>query len=379
MTQAANLGALGTNAGTTGIVATTGGGTGGTNGAIGFKNRIINGNMVIAQRSVGPVTNQIAPSTLVYDCIDRWGYWAQTSGVFSTQQSSTAPAGFSSSALITSLAATSIVAGSYYTYSQRIEGYNFADLNYGTANAKTSTVSFWIRSSLTGTFACYLFNNGYSRSFTSTFTISAANTWQQVSFVVAGDTTGTWLGTNNNCIEFGICLGAGSSWQNGTLNAWTATSFGVSAAGTTNLVATNAATMYITGVQLEVGSAATNYDFRSYGTELANCQRYCLLVASGSGANLGTGMTYNSSNAFVSFSMPVTMRTAPTLQATTGTNYYTFYYNATAANFNTLTISGSSTNQSVEFYYGGGVSGGGYGVLGRTNDTASQVLLLAEL
>jgi hypothetical protein len=90
-------------------------------------------------------------------------------------------------------------------------------------------------------------------------------------------------------------------------------------------------------------------------------------------------MTYNSSNAFVSFSMPVTMRTAPTLQATTGTNYYTFYYNATAANFNTLDISGSSTNQSVEFYYGGGVSGGGYGVLGRTNDAGAKVLLLAEL
>jgi hypothetical protein len=274
MTQAANLAALGTNVSTSGIAQAAGGGTAGTAGVTGFKNRIINGNMVIAQRSTGPVTNQAAVSTLIYDCIDRWGYWAQTSGVFSTQQSSTAPAGFSNSALITSLAATSIAAGSYYTYSQRIEGYNFADLNYGTANAKTSTVSFWIRSSLTGTFACYLFNNGYSRSFTSTFTISAANTWQQVSFVVAGDTTGTWLGTNNNCIEFGICLGAGSNWQNSTLNAWTATTFGVGASGAVNLVATNGATMYLTGIQLEVGTTATNFDVRSIGTELGLCQRY---------------------------------------------------------------------------------------------------------
>ena len=241
----------------------------------GFRNRIINGDMRITQRSVGPVTNATAASTLIYETLDRWGYWAQASGKFSVQQSSTAPTGFSTSALITSSTALSIGASTFYSFAQRIEGFNFSDFGFGTANAKSFTVSFWVRSSITGTFPFYCFNSGWSRSYVSTFTINAANTWEQKTITVAGDTSGTWVGaTNGYGIEVGFTLACGSAYFSPSANTWSSTSFGFGLSGATNFLETNGATLYITGFQLEVGSVATPFERRDYGRELAMCQRY---------------------------------------------------------------------------------------------------------
>jgi hypothetical protein len=340
----------------TGVVPIANGGTGGTAGVTGFKNRFINGDMTIAQRSVGPVNNSVGG--LGYDTIDRWGYWAGNTNQFSIQQSSTVPtgAGFTYSALITSLGAITQTASTYATYSQRIEGYNIADLNWGTANAKTVTVSFWIRSSLTGTFSAYIFNSGYSYCFPFTFSIPSANTWVQITQTITGPTSGTWLTTNGIGLEFGVTLLNGTNYM-GPNSAWTTNSYAIGVSGSVNLLGTNGATMYLTGVQLEVGSAATNFDFRSIGTETALCQRYCNIFY---GGTYGSFMIYGSVFA-LNIALPVTMRTQPTFSTnindsnfvvgSPNSSQWAMYiqnsgWNSYSGSINTLSMNGTPTTQS---------------------------------
>jgi hypothetical protein len=190
------------------------------------------------------------------------------------QQSSTVPtgAGFVNSIIATSLAATTVGPGDTYEVDQQIEGYNIADLMWGTANAKTVTLSFWVRSSLTGTFGGALESQSNTRAYPFSYTISSANTWEQKTITIAGDTTGTWVTDNSRGVVIRWSLGTGSNYLN-TANAWVAGDY-QSVTGETKLVATNGATWYLTGVQLEKGSTATSFDYRSFGTELALCQRY---------------------------------------------------------------------------------------------------------
>jgi len=240
-----------------------------SSGLYGFKNRLINGNMVIAQRGTSAVNTNVSYP------VDRFRLAVSNSSKVSLQQSSTVPtgAGFVNSIIATSLAATTVGAGESYEVSQQIEGYNIADLGWGTASAKTVTLSFWVRSSLTGTFGGTFENSGNTRAYPFSYTISVANTWAQKTITVAGDTSGTWLTDNSRGIIIRWSLGTGSTYLN-TANAWVAGEY-YSVTGETKLVATNGATWYITGTQLEVGSTATSFDYRPYGTELALCQRYC--------------------------------------------------------------------------------------------------------
>ena len=234
-----------------------------------FKNRIINGAMVIDQRYAGAAT----ANTINGYTVDRWVVNQSTTGKLIAQQSSTAPTGFSNSLLVTSQSAYTVGASDYYMFVHYIEGFNFADMVWGTANAATITLSFWVRSSLTGTFGGALKNGGSNRSYPFTYTINAANTFEQKTITITGDTTGTWVGATNGTgliVQFG--LGAGATFS-GTAGSWQAGNL-VSATGATSVVGTNGATFYITGVQLEKGSTATSFDYRPYGTELALCQRY---------------------------------------------------------------------------------------------------------
>ncbi len=236
----------------------------------GFKNRIINSAMVIDQRNAGA---SVTPTANFTYTLDRWVAGLIQSSKFSVQQSSTAPAGFSNSILITSLSAYSVLSTDYFNINQFIEGFNWADLSFGTADAKTVTLSFWVRSSLTGTFGGVLGNSAGSRAYPFTYTISSANTWEQKSITIAGDTSGTWVGATNGIgARLWINLGAGSTFS-GTAGAWSASNL-TSATGATSVVGTNGATFYITGVQLEKGSTATSFDYRPIGTELQLCQRY---------------------------------------------------------------------------------------------------------
>jgi hypothetical protein len=242
-------------------------------GFIGNRNRIINGAMVIDQRNAGASVNPAAGS-FVYS-VDRWAVYCSVVSKFTVQQNAgavTSPAGFTNYLGFTSSSAYTVGAGEIYSFVQQIEGYNSADLAWGTASAQTVTLSFWVRSSLTGTFGGALRNSVASRSYPFTYTISSANTWEQKSITVAGDTSGTWLTTNGIGISLSFGLGVSSTYS-GTAGAWASANY-ASVTSATSVVGTNGATFYITGVQLERGSTASSFEYRSYTNELALCQRY---------------------------------------------------------------------------------------------------------
>jgi len=238
----------------------------------GFKNRIINGNMVIDQRNAGASVTVTTAGTYT---LDRWMFEISQSSKFSVQRNAgsvTPPAGFTNYIGITSLSAYSVGSSDYFILRQIIEGFNTADLAWGTASAQTVTLSFWVRSSLTGAFGGSINNNANNRSYPFTYTISAANTWEQKSITIPGDTSGTWETGSGRGLNLQLGFGVGSTLS-GTAGAWAAGNF-LSATGAVSVVGTNGATFYITGVQLEKGSTATSFDYRPYGTELQLCQRY---------------------------------------------------------------------------------------------------------
>jgi hypothetical protein len=236
----------------------------------GFRNRIINGDMRIAQRGTAAVTGNVTFP------VDRWQITNSSNASISAQQDSDVPAGqgFSFSAKYTVTTADASVTGTEDAlFRQLIEGFNTSDLAWGTASAKTVTLSFWVRSSVTGTFGGALKNSGNTRSYPFTYAISSANTWEKKSITIAGETSGTWVADNGIGVRVVFSLGSGSD-RVGTANAWGSANYD-GATGQTQLISTLNATWYITGVQLEVGSVATPFERRDYGRELIMCQRYC--------------------------------------------------------------------------------------------------------
>ena len=312
----------------------------GANLDFGMRNRIINGAMVISQYNG---TSSVTPTTNQYT-LDRWRSLAGgASSKYSVQQNAgsvTPPAGFTNYFGVTSLSAYSVGTSDYQGLVQKIEGYNVADLGWGSANAKTVTLSFWVRSSLTGTFGGAIGNAGHDRSYPFTYTISSANTWTQIIVTIAGDTTGTWLTGNSVGIQVFFGLGVGSS-ASGTAGAWAGAQY-FSATGATSVVGTNGATFYITGVQLEEGSVPTSFEYRQYGTELALCQRYYWKANNG-GDGVKLGSIYNSSltRAFVQYDFHVTMRAQPTVAYTIGAG--TLNYEYLAPDFAQIYLNNSSS------------------------------------
>jgi hypothetical protein len=291
-----------------------------SSGLYGFKNRLINSAMVIDQRNAGA---SISAADGAYG-VDRFAMYYQT-GIASKgtiQQTPSATetgyatrvgAGFSNYLAFTSNSAYSVASGDAILINQRVEGYNIADLAWGTANAKTVTLSFWAYSSLTGTFGGTLRNAAGTQYYPYSYTISSANTWTQISITIAGSTTGTWGSTNGIGVYVMFGLGVGSSLQ-GTANAWSSSAY-FSPTGATSVVGTNGATFYITGVQLEKGSTATSFDYRPIGTELSLCQRYYARLQAGTSAytGFGSGLAYSTTNATIFIKYPVTMRSSPSL------------------------------------------------------------------
>ena len=288
----------------------------------GLKNRIINGAMVIDQRNAG--ASVTVPTAVTTYSMDRFFTYSSAASKFSFQQNAgsvTPPTGFINYLGCTSLSAYSLGASDNFLFGQYIEGFNVADLDFGKATAKTVTLSFWARSSLTGTFGGSLVNSASNRSFVFTYTISTANTWEYKTITIAGDASGTWLTDNNTGIAVVFSIGSGSTFST-TAGSWVAGNF-LNATGATSVVGTNGATFYITGVQLEKGSTATSFDYRPYGTELQLCQRYfastfsqgtAVLAANASNTNglMGKGGTSAVAEPYVNWSLPVEMRTAPT-------------------------------------------------------------------
>jgi hypothetical protein len=271
--------------------------------------------MVIDQRNAGA---SVTGGTSDPYVTDRWKTPATQNSKFTFQQNAgsvTPPVGFSNYLGATSSSAYSLLSSDYFTIQQNIEGFNTADLMWGTANAKTVTLSFWVYSSLTGTFGGSLVNSAQNYSYPFSYTISTANTWTQISVTVAGPTSGTWIGATNGIgVRVAFSLGAGSTYGSGTAGAWAASlSYGVT--GQVNVISTNGATFYITGVQLEVGTQATSFDFRDYGRELILCQRYAYVWNSAFGENnyrmLGLGFAKTTTRIDIQTYYPVVMRTNP--------------------------------------------------------------------
>ena len=272
-----------------------------SSGLYGFKNRIINGAMVVNQRATAVTASAYT--------VDRWSYnGSQNSKATASQDTSVYPTGFNSSLKILSSSAYSIVSGDYFTIEQPIEGLNCIDLGWGASGAVSVTLSFWVRSSLTGTFGGVLYAGSGSYSYPFSYTISSANTWEQKSVTIAGPTSGTFVTTNATCFTVCFGLGVGSTYS-GTAGSWQASVLR-SVTGATSVVGTNGATFYITGVQLEKGSTATSFDYRPYTTELQLCQRYFVSLQEGIWTANGSG------TATAGLYLPVTMRATPTLYAT---------------------------------------------------------------
>jgi hypothetical protein len=319
-----------------------------------WRNRIINGAMVISQRNNGA---SITPSTGNTYNVDRFLTYSSVASKFSVQQNAgsvTPPVGFKNYLGITSLSAYTVGASEIFVIEQMVEGLNVADLAWGTANAATVTLSFWVRSSLTGTFGGALNNSAQNRSYPFTYTISSANTWEQKSITIAGDQSGTWLTTNGIGIIVNLGLGVGSS-TSGTAGSWAGTGY-YSATGATSVVGTSGATFYITGVQLEKGSTATSFDYRPYPTELALCQRYYYKITGivntmicSVGAN-GTA----SAGGVVPF--PVTMRAAPTFSQS-GLALYG-YVAGTISNFSSFYLTVLSPFNARLIWNGSGFTSG---------------------
>jgi hypothetical protein len=250
-----------------------------SSGLYGFKNRIINGAMMIDQRNAGA---SVTPTAGAYT-LDRWDAGMSQASKMTFQQSSTVPSGFSKSLSVTVASAYTPAASEWFGFSQKIEGFNSADFGFGAAGASTITISFWVRSSITGSYGFSLSNGSQNRSYPVLYTVNAANTWEQKTITIAGDTSGTWAGATNGIGLLLIwSLGAGSTYQQ-TANAW-GTGLGLGTTGQTNWITNASATFFITGVQLEKGSTATSFDYRPYGSEFQLCQRYYETGITGAGS-----------------------------------------------------------------------------------------------
>ena len=340
-----------------------------------FRNLIINGDMRIDQRNAGSSVS--VANTGVYT-VDRWRASNGTSTA-TVQQSSTAPTGFSNSLLWT-VSTTDNTANQSHALQHKIEGYNTAFLNLGTANAETVTLSFWVRSSLTGTYGIGINNSAENRSYVATYTISSADTWEQKTITFTNDTSGTWVGSTNGIgILINFDLGSGSDF-NGTADTWQSGNYRRTS-GCVNLANTSGATFYITGVQLEVGSTATDFENLPYDVQLQRCYRYYWQqVAPVSGTRaFATGSYLTSAYVEWAAQFPVTMRATPSVVSPTVVGGYEIYRNSGADAFDVVLLGAATTNSA--FLYNNTQVSGTAGQAGSvySNNSSASLAFSAEL
>jgi hypothetical protein len=338
-----------------------------------FTNRIINGAMVIDQRNAGAQIT-IPNGSSAYP-VDRFQVFKDTSsGVFYGQQSTTAPTGFYNSMLLTANTAWTPATGDLAVTQHKIEAFNTSDLAFGSASAATVTLSFWVRSSITGTYSVALINSANNRSYVATYTISAANTFEQKTITIAGDTAGTWINnTNGTGIRVNFDLGSNATY-NTTAGAWAA-GFYTRTSGSVNWTQTSGATFYVTGVQLEKGSTATSFDYRPYGIELRLCQRYYYRTVSGGTSfplsNVGGVFSTTQARALTTF--PVRMRTTPAAleQSGTASDYAILQTTAAVTCSSVPTFNAASLDSAyTDFTIASGGSTGSYAMIRGTVSTA---------
>jgi hypothetical protein len=339
-----------------------------------FKNRIINGAMVIDQRNAGA-----AISAIGYP-VDRFYISPSTAGAWTAQRTTNAPTGFINSLTFTKTTGNAPSAAEYNYIQQAIEGYNIADLGFGTANAKTVTLSFWVYSGATGTFGGSLRNAVATQAYPFTYTVSATNTWTQIAITIPGCTTGTWATDNSAGLYVFFDLGSGTSAR-ATAGSWAGGNYIGATGSSTYPTSTSGGSISFTGVQLEVGTNATNFEYRPYGTELALCQRYYYqFIGPTSGTNyvgIVSGLMLTTTVARTTLIHKVPMRTAPTITPSASTTI-SAQAGVTASNNASLVAYTGNESALLDWTLGvAGVAGQG-AVLFCTSNTA-YLTLSAEL
>jgi len=345
----------------------------------GFRNRIINGDMRIDQRNNGASVS-ISNNTFTYT-LDRWGVIESSAAVLSVQRLTDSPAGFTDSLGVTVTTADTSLASTEYGYiEQRIEGFNVSDLSFGSAQASTVTLSFWVKSNVVSTAHCVvLLNSASNRCYATNFAVSTSGAWSQVSVTIPGDTAGTWLADNGTGLVVRFGLGTGTT-RRGTADTWVTTSdvVGTSSPTPANIMGAVNNYIYITGVQLEAGSVATPFERRPYGTELSLCQRYYYKTTIG---RQGTGFAKTTTVAEVYVPFQVNMRVAPTAleQSGTASDYLLVYQNTAQACSAVPTFgTGAITNGAVNFTVSSGLTAGN-GLSAGSNSASSYLAWSAEL
>ena len=322
---------------------------GASSGALSNRNILMNGAQVISQRGTSAITASSSADTFI---TDRYRISNYSDATFTGQQVADAPTDFEYSCKVTTTGTdTSLAAAQYQRFITAIEGYNMNHLNYGTSNAKTCTLTFHVKSSLTGAFYVFGFNSAANRSIVVGYTIDSADTWEKKSIQISGDQSGTWLTTNGAGMYFGWLLGSGTDRHTTTTDAFQA-GFYMGKSDQVNLAGTNSATWQITGVQLEVGTA-TDFEHRSYGDELARCQRYTYVIGDSSNViSLGGGSMYTSTAINVSLPLPVQLRANPSATGVAnGTgNWLSAYVGATGTASNPTPQVGDNTQAFVRVY-----------------------------
>jgi hypothetical protein len=296
-----------------------------------MKNRLINGDMTFDQRNLGANVN--ISSTGAQYPLDRWkAYASHGTNIYRVSRMSDylndLPIGFNNCLVVTSFTTFTPTTDAYHTISQTVENTNWNDMLWGTNNAKPATLSFWVKSSLTGTFSGKLDNQGVYRNYVFTYTISQANVWSKISITIPGDTTGYWIYSPSTFpgytgVRLVFNLGVGSFYNANSVNTWNSGTYEWGAAGAVNMVSNGPASWYLTGVQLEPGSLATDFERRGYGQELLLCQRYTEAFTNNpSGFSLVSQLYSGTQNALM-LNYKVTKRTAPNFVLGTGSTYTT--------------------------------------------------------
>ena len=346
-----------------------------------FRNIIINGDMAVAQR--GTSTSSVSSgSTYV---VDRTFVYVTNGGTWTMSQDTAVPSGsgFAKSIkLDCTTADASLGAADYIAMQQRIEGQNLQYIKKGTSSAESLTLSFWVYATKTGTNICELYDADNTRQISKSYTVNTTNTWEKKTITFAGDTSGTLDNDNATSMTLLFWLGAGSNFTSGTLNtSWGSATNANRAVGQVNHADSTSNNFYITGIQLEAGSVATDFEVVPYDVNLQRCYRYYYLHASGSGPSISQASAYNTNDAFGIVFYKTSMRTTPTLSTATGTNYYSFIGSGTSTNFNgPLVLSQANTEacQLAFSSFSGALTQGDAGGF-RMNNGSALIAFAAEL
>ena len=330
---------------------------------INFRNIIINGDMSLSQRSTS-VSSLTSSST--YQTIDRYATELGSNGTWTQSQSTDVPTG-QGFAKSLKMDCTSTGSGGYLHITQRFEGQNVQYLKKGTSSAESTTLSFWVKSAKTGTYIAEFRDIDNTRNISKSYTISSADTWEKKTITYPGDTSGAFGNDNGSSLELNLWLAAGSSNTSGTLQTnWGSQVAANRAVGQVNLGDSTSNDWYITGVQLEVGTAS-DFEFLPFDVNLQRCQRYYYVIGDKrtSGVSpildqtsVGTGITQYANQMQVSISMKVNMRAVPSIDQASGTDYFRYYH---------------GSNDNFDSFNNIFTNGQGQMVIGTTSDVSVSV------